>query len=80
MRPLNHFEAVSVLREAEGDVSIRVYRELPAVGDTRQAGVQSFTHSWGLTEGDEKTLKQVRFVKKCHRTGLRLYGRLNESE
>ncbi|KAH3747177.1 hypothetical protein DPMN_181598 [Dreissena polymorpha] len=44
MRPLNHFEAVSVLRETEADVTIRLFRPDVAMGDPGQAGVRITSH------------------------------------
>ncbi|WAQ95216.1 PTN13-like protein [Mya arenaria] len=44
MRPLNHFEAVSVLREATDDVTIRVFRQDLVMGDFGQAEVEKLSH------------------------------------
>ena len=59
MRPLNHFEAVSVLREAGDEVTIRVSREQSTVGDTGEAGVEISSYSQGLTHTENKSFKQV---------------------
>ena len=41
MQSLNHFEAVSVLREAGETVTIRAYRPGLVQGDNRQADVKN---------------------------------------
>ena len=44
MQPLNHFEAVSVLRETSDHVTIRVFRPTFDVGDFGQAEVDKLSH------------------------------------
>ncbi|KAL4240657.1 Protein tyrosine phosphatase [Mactra antiquata] len=58
MQPLNHFEAVSVLREAEEVVTIRLFREKVPEGDTRQAGVVNLSLSESLTPRNDDSNHQ----------------------
>lgn len=43
MRPLNHFEAVSVLRDAGETVTVRAYRPGLVMGNSRQAAVENLS-------------------------------------
>ena len=61
MRSLNHFEAVTILREASNDVTIRVHRNTTDItmGDTGQASVSKPSHSASLTQHVQKHNVQV---------------------
>ena len=59
MRTLTHFDAVSVLREADNDVTIRIHRDVSSEGDIRQAGVVKSSHTNSLTYKQETERNKV---------------------
>lgn len=66
MKPLNHFEAVSVFREADEVVTIRLFREKVPEGNTRQAGVVNLSLSESLTPRSDNEDHQVIMLVDTH--------------